>query len=225
MKKALFLGFVGVFAGLLTISPALPAAATTPALWCWSMNGGSVKGTFLMSPDTAGDGTAAAGTYTLTGFSVYESNFARIPSGSIADGIYVFGSQPTYQVIWSGSAATTWQRASGLLTNGFGIYSGTPSTNDYLVFDTNYQSASVYGQFGSSYTDFQSAVTPTLQPAAASGLCPGQTGPTSSPTQTASAATLPNTGAHPAGFILAGATLVIAGLMILATISRRRKTN
>lgn len=129
-----------------------------------------------MSPDTNGDGTAPAGTYTLTDAAVYASPFAELLVGSISDGTFIFGGQPSYQVIWNGSAATTYQRSNGAWTNGFGVYSNVVGKAG-LTFDTNYEAVSIYNVWPQTYS---SNVAPTLSPAPASGLCPGQSPPASS---------------------------------------------
>lgn len=169
---AFSLFFAMVTIALLTNIAEPAKAASNPGLWCWSMQSGTIKGTFLMSPGTAGDGTANSGLYTITGFSVYESAIANLNVGSIADGTYTLGTQEPYQIQWDGSAATMYRRNGH--TNGFGIYSNLTPAKDSLVFDVSYQSSINYSTYTST---FSSSVAPTLSPAPASGLCPGQSAP------------------------------------------------
>ena len=197
-------------------------AAPDPALWCWTMQSGNIKGTFSMSPNTPGDGTAPAATYTITGVSVYETNNVNVPVGSSTSGEYAQGSMTPYQIVWSGSAVTTWQRNNNgnLLTNG--IMMTRPSVSGYeLHFATNFQRAN------DQYTPFFSSnVTPTLSPAPSTGLCAGQVAPTPSPSpspsssNSASQQTLANTGAQFPLF--AGISALVAGAAMLVL---RRRSN
>ena len=176
---------LGIFAAsavtaALLIPSGVAHATPNPALWCWTMQSGNIKGTFLMSPNTPGDGTAAAATYTVTGLSVYESNNVNVPVGSSTTGEWAQGSMTPYQIVWSGSAVTTWQRNNNgnLLTNG--IMMTRPSVAGFeLHFANNFQRAN-----DANTTFFTSTVTPTLSPAPSTGLCAGQVAPTPSPTPT-----------------------------------------
>jgi hypothetical protein len=116
-----------------------------------------------------GDGTATAGTYNLTGFTVYESAFPDIDTGSIADGTYTFGSLPTYQIIWNGSNVTGFYYDSGAGTNGIQIFNGPGPSGAFIVFGINYQSADTI--YIGGFNIFTSSVTPDLQPAPAGGYC------------------------------------------------------
>ncbi|MEY4532608.1 MAG: hypothetical protein RI926_377 [Actinomycetota bacterium] len=197
-------------------------AAPDPALWCWTMQSGNIKGTFLMSPNTPGDGTAPAATYTITGFSVYETNNQNVPLGSMATGEYSQGPMTPYQIVWSGSAVTTWQRNNNgnLLTNG--ILVSRPSITGYeLHFGTNFQQAN-----DPNTTYFTGNVTPTLSPAPSTGLCAGQVAPTPSPSPSPSSSsstsqqTLANTGTQFPLF--AGIAALMAGAAMLVL---RRHSN
>ena len=170
MKRGLALGMIAC----LVVMHA-PASAAAPILpkWCWSMQGGALKGTFTTTGTTPGDGTAPAGTYNLTDASVYESAFPDIEVGSIADGTYRFGTQPQFQIIWDGTSPTGFYRDSGNLTNGFGIYNGASGSGAFLSFDVGYQRAATTNAFGGTQI-FQSNTTPSVTPAPASGLCAGQ---------------------------------------------------
>ena len=154
------------------VAVSAPASAAVTAEWCWSMQSGTLKGTFTTDGTMPGDGTAASGTYNLTGFTVYESAFPDIEVGSIADGTYAFGSQPQYQIIWNGSTVTGFYRSSGAQTNGFGIQNGPGSNGAYIIFNINYQSADTTGAGGVNI--FTSSVTPSLEPVPASGDCAGE---------------------------------------------------
>ena len=165
---------VFTFAGI-NSTPA--SAAGEPSLWCWSMKGGTVRGTFSLTPSTPGDGTAPAGTYTLTDMSVYTSPFSELLVGSISDETFIFGSQPDYEIVWDGTKATTFQRQNGEYTNGIGIYSNIAGKAG-LTFDTTYESVSVENPRDAIYS---SNTSPTLIPVAASGLCPGQSAPEPEP--------------------------------------------
>lgn len=151
-----------------------PAQAAAPAKWCWSMDNSSVRGTFTTTGTMPGDGTAAAATYDITDASVYASTYPDIESGSVADGTYTLGFQPTYQIVWDGSAVTGFWRSSGALTNGLGIYNGAGSSGAYLAFNIGFQQAKtdVYGT-----TLFSSSVTPSLAPVPSTGLCAGESVP------------------------------------------------
>jgi LPXTG-motif cell wall-anchored protein len=186
------------------------------------MQSGNIKGTFLMSPNTPGDGTAPAATYTITGFSVYETNNLNVPLGSMATGEYSQGPMTPYQIVWSGSAVTTWQRNNNgnLLTNG--ILVSRPNITGYeLHFGTNFQQANV-----PNTTYFTSNVTPTLSPAPSTGLCAGQVAPTPSPSPSPSSSsstsqqTLANTGTQFPLF--AGIAALMAGAAMLVL---RRRSN
>lgn len=159
-----------VIAPVLTLSAQASAAVT--AKWCWSMQSGTLNGTFTTDGTMPGDGTANSGTYNLTGFTVYESAFPDIEVGSIADGTYAFGSQPQYQIIWNGSTVTGFYRDSGVLTNGFGIENGPGPSGAYIIFDINYQAADTQNPGGLPI--FASSVTPALTPVPASGYCAGE---------------------------------------------------
>ncbi len=123
-----------------------------------------------------GNGTAAAGTYVLTGFSVYESYTTDVPAGSIADGTYAFGSQPDYRFVWDGFAVTGFFRQSGMLTNGLGIFNGPGGAGAYLVFEILYQAAFTDGTTRVGIFESR-GVTPDLTPVPSSGLCIGESSP------------------------------------------------
>ncbi|MDH6423465.1 hypothetical protein M2120_001204 [Aurantimicrobium minutum] len=130
-----------------------------------------------MNPATPGNGTAPQGTYTLTGFSVTSSNVSGIYPGSISNGIYAFGTQPDYTIVWNGTQPTSWNRQNGFYTNGFAIESGPQGFTTRFIFDTNYQLAE-----DAFVGHFYSPITPTLSPADTNGLCPGDIAPTATPT-------------------------------------------
>lgn len=155
---------------------ASPASAAATDTWCWSMDGGGVRGTITTGTPLPGDGTAPAGQYTMTGFSVYASTYPQIEIGSTVDGMYRLGTQPVYAFRWNGTAPTEFSRASGLYTNGFGAYGTGGGNGAYLVFNIGYQKGSET-EAGPQY--FYAAVTPTMSPAAADGSCPGQSAPSS----------------------------------------------
>ena len=175
-----------------------------------------------MSPNTPGDGTAPATTYTVTGVSVYETNNANVPVGSSTTGEYAQGSMTPYQIVWSGSAVTTWQRNNNgnLLFNG--IMMTRPSITGYeLHFANNFQRAN-----DQNTTFFTSNVTPTLSPAPSTGLCAGQVAPSPSPNPSSSSFTpvaeqsLANTGAQFP--LLTGIAALVAGAVLLFL---RRRSN
>lgn len=150
-----------------------PASATvTYNKWCWSMQSDTLRGTFVTAESVNGDGTARAGTYTLTDMSVVQSAFPDIEVGSISNGIYAFGSQPEYQIVWSGSAVTGFWRQSGFYTNGLAMWNGANRSGAYIIFDINYQEALPYYQ--SSTVIFSATTTPTLLPVGSTGRCPGE---------------------------------------------------
>ena len=221
-KKFASAAAVSVATAALLVPAGAAQAAPDPALSCWTMQSGNIKGTFSMSPNTPGDGTAPAATYTITGVSVYETNNVNVPVGSSTSGEYAQGSMTPYQIVWSGSAVTTWQRNNNgnLLTNG--IMMTRPSVSGYeLHFATNFQRAN------DQYTPFFSSnVTPTLSPAPSTGLCAGQVAPTPSPSpspsssNSASQQTLANTGAQFPLF--AGISALVAGAAMLVL---RRRSN
>lgn len=154
-------------------------AASTPApapavygKWCWSMQSGALRGTFLTAESVNGDGTARAGTYTVTDMGVVQTAFPDIEVGSISNGIYAFGSQPQYQIVWDGSAVTGFWRASGLYTNGFAMDNGANGSGAYILFGIDFQDAFtvLYG-----VNIFSSQITPSLAPVGSTGQCPGET--------------------------------------------------
>lgn len=162
------------------VSPAI--ASPNPNLWCWSMQSGAVQGTFSMTPATSGDGTAAAGLYTLTDFSLTSSTISGIYPGSISNDVYEFGGQAPYTIAWDGSQPTSWNRDNGFYTNGIGIYSGPSGFTTELIFHTNYQ------VIEDAFTSYVFAtVTPELTPASAAGLCPGDVSPSPTPTSSTNA--------------------------------------
>lgn len=196
-------------------------AAPDPALWCWTMQSGNIKGTFLMSPNTPGDGTAPAATYTITGFSVYETNNQNVPLGSMATGEYSQGPMTPYQIVWSGSAVTTWQRNNNGNMHYNGILVSRPSVTGYeLHFGTNFQQAVISSP---STTYFSSNVTPTLSPAASTGLCAGQVAPTptssSIPAPSTAEQTLATTGAQ---FPLLGGLFALVSGAVLMVLRHRK---
>lgn len=152
----------------LSLAMSTPAQAASASEWCWSMDGGNVKGAFTASGSATSGGVAPSGTYTLTDASVISSTYPEIEVGSISNGTYAFGSQPDYRFNWSGSVVTQFSRASGTHTNGFSIDNGFGGTGAYLGFNIGWQrgATSVYG-----VTLFTSSVTPTLSPAPTGG-CP-----------------------------------------------------
>jgi len=169
-------------AALLAISASVavaPEAQSSGVTWCWSMQSDTLLGTFTTDGTAPGDGSASAGTYNLTGFSVYESNFPDIEVGSIANNTYAFGSQPSYQIIWNGAEVTGFYRDSGALTNGFGIFNGPGNSGAYLVFDIDYQSAQPT-YIPTSPPIFLTSITPSLFPQPAGGQCPGEPSPSTS---------------------------------------------
>ena len=143
------------------------------------MQSDTLRGTFTTDGTAPGDGSAAAGTYNLTGFSVYDSAFPDIEVGSIADNTYAFGSQPAYQIIWDGTEVTGFYRDNGTLTNGFGIFNGPGNSGAYLVFDIDSQSAQPT-YIPASPPIFSTNVTPSLFPQPAGGQCPREPSPSTS---------------------------------------------
>ena len=139
--------------------------------WCWSMQSDTLLGTFTTRESLSGNGTAPSGTYTITDLSVVQSVFPEIELGSISNGVYAFGSQPEYQIIWNGTAVTGFWRESGGYTNGLGMFNGANDSGAYIVFDINYQNADTMN-LGISI--FQSSITPTVVPVGSSGSCPGE---------------------------------------------------
>lgn len=151
------------------------SATSTPVVynkWCWSMQSDTLRGTFITAQSVNGDRTARAGTYTVTDMSVVQTAFSDIEVGSISNGIYAFGSQPEYQIVWDGNAVIGFWRQSGVYTNGLGIFNGANGSGAYILFDINYQAADPFYQ---SPTDiFSSTITPTLSPVGSTGKCPGE---------------------------------------------------
>jgi hypothetical protein len=216
---------IAIFTSALFSLIASPAHATAnPNLWCWSMQSGSVKGTFSMTPATPGNGTALPGTYTLTDFSVTSSTISGVYSGSISNGVYAFGNQHDYTIVWDGTQPTSWNRQNGYYTNGIGIDSGPQGSTTYIIFDTNYQLAE-----DNFVGYFYSQVTPTLNPADSNGLCPWDSAPTPSPTPTPSPSpisagqesSLAQTGT-PNGFFIAVLGLVALTVGVLTRRSGRK---
>jgi len=140
--------------------------------WCWSMESDTLRGTFVTAQSVNGDGTAGAGTYTITDMSVVQTPFPDIEVGSISNGVYAFGTQPEYQIAWSGSAVTGFWRDSGLLTNGFAMWNGANGSGAYILFDINIQGATTFYQ--SPTVIFFQPITPTLVPVGSTGKCPGE---------------------------------------------------
>lgn len=158
-----------------------PAPAPTPApapepvvykKWCWSMQSDTLRGTFVTAESVNGNGTASAGTYTITDMSVVQTAFSDIEVGSISNGVYAFGSQPQYQIVWDGSAVTGFWRDSGFYTNGFALNNGANGSGAYIIFDIGYQAAFPF--YLSPTTIFSAAITPTLLPVGSTGKCPGE---------------------------------------------------
>lgn len=136
------------------------------------MQSDGVQGTFLTVETVPGSGVADAGVYTLRDFSVYQSSFSGLDVGSVSNGTYVFGSQPSYQFQWSGTGVTQFLRDSGNLSNGFSVYNGAGGTGAQISFDKDYQYA-IKLPTSPSYFFVQFA-TPRLSPIGASGKCPGE---------------------------------------------------
>ena len=158
----------------------IPASASVAAKWCWSMQSGTLRGTFTTDGTMPGDGTAAGSSYTITDMTVFQSSFPDIGIGSISNGIYAFGTQPAYQIIWSGAAVTGFWRnvggPGGTYTNGLAVSNGSSGSGANLGFGINFQQ----GKTNSSYsgtTIFSSSVTPSLSPVPASGLCAEESAP------------------------------------------------
>ena len=151
------------------------AAPVVNSCWSWEMQG-KAAGTFSVNESINVDGTAPAGTYTLTDFRVLSSIFPAVEAGSIDNGTYAFGFQPPYSFIWNGTAPTVFQRMGA--TNGFGIYNGTGGNGAYLTFDIGNSSIST-GYFGTGL--YSSSTTPSLTPTSLSACtsstltfnCPG----------------------------------------------------
>lgn len=165
---------LGIGLALGALGTATPAAASVPAKWCWTMQSGTVKGTFSTDGSMPGDGTASAGTYTITDFSIYESAFPDIEAGSISDNTYAFGNQPTYQIVWDGTAATGYYRDSGNLTNGVEVLPGPGPTGARILFSTTLEFAAT----PNGTMIFGASTPPSLSPVPRGGLCNGE--PTSS---------------------------------------------
>ena len=140
--------------------------------WCWSMQSDTLRGTFVTAQSVNGDGTAGAGTYTVTDMSVVPTAFPDIEVGSISNGIYAFGTQPEYQIIWGGSTVNGFWRQSGFYTNGLGMFNGANGSGAYIVFDINHQQATLDNE--SPTTIFIASVTPTLSPVGSTGKCSGE---------------------------------------------------
>lgn len=156
-----------------------PSAQGAGVTWCWSMQLNTLRGTFTTDGTAPGDGTAPSGTYNLTGASVYETAYADIEVGAIANNTYAFGGQPSYQIIWNGAEVTGFYRDSGALTNGFGIFNGPGDSGAYLLFDIDSQSAQP-PYIPTSPPVFSTNVTPSLFPQPAGGQCPGEPSPSTS---------------------------------------------
>jgi len=98
--------------------------------WDWSNAGtGTEQGTITTDGGLVG-GSAPAGTYTVSGFSLTASGVG-LPLGSVADGTYIIPNQDI-GFMWNGAAPTQFFRDSGFYTNGFGFElaapgSGTPA--------------------------------------------------------------------------------------------------
>lgn len=159
-----------VIMGGLTL--AKPAQAAVSGKWCWSMQSDSLRGTFSTVGTVPGDGTAAAGLYTINDASIYQSSFPDIEIGSTNNGTYRFGNQPAYQISWNGTSVAGFWRANGTLTNGIGLFNGVSGSGAYIVFGIDYQSASAVSD--DSGPIFLTSTTPDVTPVGASGLCPGE---------------------------------------------------
>jgi hypothetical protein len=152
-----------------------PTPEPTPVVynkWCWSMQSDTLRGTFVTAQSVNGDGTAEAGAYTVTDMSVVQTAFPDIEVGSISNGIYAFGTQPDYQIIWSGSEVTGFWRQNGLFTNGFAITNGMNGSGAYITFGIDYQSAEPFYQ--SPVLIFSAPITPTISPVGSTGKCTGE---------------------------------------------------
>ena len=206
------MALAAVTTGLVLFGTTPATAAPNPNLWCWSMQSGALKGTFTMNPVTPGNGSAPQGTYTLTAFSLTASSISGVDTGSTSNGVYAFGSQPDYTIVWDGSQPTSWNRQNGLYTNGIGIESGPQGSTTYLVFNTNYQ---LVEDHAVNYVF--ATVTPFLSPADSNGLCPWESAPSPTPlaspvTQTAEP-TLAQTGTPGAFWVgFAGMAAVFLGI-------------
>ena len=153
-------------------TPAPTPAPVVYSKWCWSMQSDALRGTFITAESVNGNGTASAGTYTITDMSVVQTAFPDIEVGSVSNGIYAFGSQPQYQIVWSGSAVTGFWRDNGLLTNGLAMFNGVGGSGAYIIFDIGYQDASPFYQ--SPTNIFSAPITPTLVPVGSTGKCQGE---------------------------------------------------
>jgi len=158
-----------VIMGGLTL--AKPAQAAVTGKWCWSMQSDSLRGTFSTVGTVPGDGTAAAGLYTINDASIYQSSFPDIEIGSINNGTYRFGTQPAYQINWNGTAVAGFWRANGTLTNGFSVYNGVSGSGATILFAIDRQSANAELD---GRTIFSTSTTPDVTPVGASGLCQGE---------------------------------------------------
>jgi hypothetical protein len=81
--------------------------------WSWTdAETGLEKGTFVTNGTLNEDGTVSSGTYTISDFTLDQTNTPISTSGSFANGDWVL-SQPDIGFNWSGSYVSEFWRSSG----------------------------------------------------------------------------------------------------------------
>jgi hypothetical protein len=99
-----------------------PLFSFSQITWSWTdAETGLEKGTFVTNGTLNEDGTVSSGTYTISDFTLDQTNTPISTSGSFANGDWVL-SQPEIGFNWSGSYVSEFWRSSGVYTNGLNIY-------------------------------------------------------------------------------------------------------
>ena len=128
MKKTLL--FLGIF---------FPYLVVGQIHWQWSdASTGLESGTFVTNGTLNQDGSAPAGTYTISDFKLVKTSTIVPTTGSYATGEWFGGTQAPIGFVWDGSSPTQFWRSGGSLTNGLNIYTsdwsyGISMSIDYFV--------------------------------------------------------------------------------------------
>lgn len=107
---------------------------------------------------------------TRSPISAFTKARSRTSNGSISDNTYAFGNQPTYQIVWDGTAATGYYRDSGNLTNGVEVPPGPGPTGARILFSTTLEFAAT----PNGTMIFGASTPPSLSPVPQGGLCSGE---------------------------------------------------
>ena len=128
MKKSLNIVALSLAAAGLIVASSAHAAIT----WNWQFGG--ERGTFVTDGNAVG-GTAAAGMYNLSDFTVTASPFGR-QLGSLSSGQYLadgFLTHQLYSLQWNGSEVTMWDSA-GINSFNWWVFANTENPDDYHFF-------------------------------------------------------------------------------------------